>query len=86
MKNQVSDPVSFPPAHANDDVQLTAGAEAEYVSLGAEGSDWVGSGPRGAEPAVSLPAGYIAEAILTGPNMLCICQPLAHRQLQRGHS
>lgn len=63
--NQVSEPVFISPAHANDDLQLPAGAEAEYVSVGAEGSYWVGAGPRGAEPAVSLHAGHFPAAILT---------------------
>lgn len=48
---------SISPANASDGLQLPAGAEAQYVSVGAEGSYWVGAGPRGAEPAVSLPAG-----------------------------
>ncbi|XP_040003570.1 motile sperm domain-containing protein 2 isoform X1 [Xiphias gladius] len=52
-------------AHANDGLQLADGAEAEYVSVGAEGSHWVGAGPDGAESAVSLLAGYSPAAILT---------------------
>lgn len=63
--NQVSEPVFISPAHANDDLQLPAGAEAEYVSVGAEGSHWVGAGAHGAEPAVSLHAGPFPAAILT---------------------
>lgn len=68
--NKVSDPFFIPPAHAIDDLQLTAGAEAEYVSVGAEGSHWVGADPRGAEPTVSLPSGYFPAAILTCHSIL----------------
>lgn len=60
------------PAHANDGQQLPAGAEAQYVSVGAEGSHWVGAGPRGAEPAVSLHAGWTPAAILTCHSSLCL--------------
>lgn len=65
MINQVSDPVFISPAHASDDLQCTNGAEAEYVSVGAEGNHWVGAGPRGAEPHVSPPAECFPTAILT---------------------
>ncbi|KAG8000618.1 Motile sperm domain-containing protein 2, partial [Nibea albiflora] len=51
--------------HASDGLQLTAGAEAEHVSVGAEGSHRVGAGPCGAEPAVSLHAGCFTAAALT---------------------
>lgn len=63
----MSDPsFSFiPPAHAHDELQLSAGAEAEHMSVGAEGPHGVGAGARDAEPTVSLPAGYSPAAILT---------------------
>ncbi len=53
------------PAHANDGLQFSAGAEAQYMPVGAEGSHRVGAGPRGAQPAVSLPAGHLPAAVLT---------------------
>lgn len=56
-------PISL--AHACDGLQLPTGAEAEFVSVGAEGSRRVGADPGGAECAVSLPAGYFPAAILT---------------------
>lgn len=65
LMNQISDPVFISPAHANDGLQHAAGAEAEHVSVGAEGSHRAGAGPGGAEPALSLHAGYLPAAILT---------------------
>jgi len=62
--------VFLSPAHASDDQQRADGAEAEYVSVGAEGSDGVGAGPRGAEPAVPPPAERSAAAVLTGRGRL----------------
>uniref|UniRef100_A0A8C4ITF0 Motile sperm domain containing 2 n=1 Tax=Dicentrarchus labrax TaxID=13489 RepID=A0A8C4ITF0_DICLA len=82
--------VSLHGAHATDGLQLTDGAEAEYVSVGAEGSHWVGAGPCGAEPAVSLHAGYFPAAVLTCHRSLrlrelwLIYRPQIHRQFQRG--
>lgn len=70
MINQVSDPVFIQPDYANDDSQFTAGAEAEYMSMGAEGSRWLGADPCCAEPTVSLPAGYFPATILTCHSIL----------------
>lgn len=64
MINQVSELAFISPAYANDGLQLSVGAEAEHVSVGAEGSHCVGAAPRGAEFAVSLLAGYFPAAIL----------------------
>lgn len=46
------------PAHAIDELQLPSGAEGELVSVAAEGPGGVGADPRGAQPAVPLPAGH----------------------------
>lgn len=46
------------PAHAIDELQLPSGAEGELVFVAAEGPGHVGADPRGAQPAVSLPAGH----------------------------
>lgn len=54
-----------PAADADDGVQLEDGAEAEHVSVGAEGAGRPGAGAGGHEPAVSVPAGHLPAAVLT---------------------
>lgn len=65
VEEQVSEPVFIPPAYANDGQPHAPGAEAEHVSVGAEGSHCVGAVSGGAEPAGSLPDGNCPAAILT---------------------
>lgn len=85
MINQVSEAAFISPAHASDDLQRAAGAEDEYVSVGAEGSHRVGAAPRGAEPAVSPPAECFPAAILTCHRFFPPAS-VDHGRFQRGHS
>lgn len=85
--NQVTQPFSVSAAHATSCLQLPHGAEAEHVSVDAEGSHRAGAGPHGAEPAVPLPAGHGPADIMISLDIIRrVCLPRLHRRFLWGFS
>lgn len=59
-------------AHAVDDLQRAAGAEDQYVRVGAEGPGRPGAAPHCAQPAVALSAENVPAALLTCRSAPCL--------------
>lgn len=71
------------PDQTNDGLQLEAGAEAELVSVAAEGSHRPGAGPHDPQPVVCLPGVLSSADLLTRRRSppACIGRPQASRCL-----